>query len=210
MQPIEIEGRTVAEAVEAALKQSGLRRDQVEITVVEEGAAGFLGMGAKPARVRLTEKRWGPDSPRRRTRRPSPSPHPGPPGLRVRRRRRPDLSFRRRPTSRRNRRPPRPRSAAHRAPRRDEARSERREPRERDAQRPSFRPATPEEAVEACAKAQQLVVELLRLMTIAAPTAAASWDAEMERVKIVVESQTPPSSSDGTAACWSPFSSSRL
>src|SRR5580704_13036164 len=63
MQPIEKEGRTVAEAVEAALKESGLRRDQAEITVIEEGAAGFLGMGAKPARVRLSEKRWGPDSP---------------------------------------------------------------------------------------------------------------------------------------------------
>ncbi len=32
-------------------------------------------------------------------------------------------------------------------------------------------------------------MELLQLMTIAAPTATASWDAEMERVKIVVESQ---------------------
>ena len=63
MQPIENEGRTVAEAVEAALKESGLRRDQAEITVIDEGAAGFLGMGAKPARVRLSEKRWGPDSP---------------------------------------------------------------------------------------------------------------------------------------------------
>ena len=63
MAPIESEGRTVAEAVEAALLKSGLRRDQVEITVTDEGSTGFMGLGAKPAKVRLTEKRWGPDSP---------------------------------------------------------------------------------------------------------------------------------------------------
>ncbi|MDE2509572.1 MAG: Jag N-terminal domain-containing protein, partial [Elusimicrobia bacterium] len=59
MKPIESEGRTVAEAVEAALSQNGLRREQVEVTVLEEGSTGFMGMGVKPARVRLTEKRWG-------------------------------------------------------------------------------------------------------------------------------------------------------
>ena len=35
MEPIESEGRTVAEAVEAALQKSGLRRDQVELTVTQ-------------------------------------------------------------------------------------------------------------------------------------------------------------------------------
>ncbi|MCM2305645.1 MAG: Jag N-terminal domain-containing protein, partial [Elusimicrobia bacterium] len=63
MEPIESEGRTVKDAVEAALGKSGLRRDQVEITVLQEGSTGFMGMGVKPAKVRLTEKRWGPDSP---------------------------------------------------------------------------------------------------------------------------------------------------
>ena len=47
MQPIENEGRTVAEAVETALNKSGLRRDQVEITVIEEGAAGFMGFSGR-------------------------------------------------------------------------------------------------------------------------------------------------------------------
>ena len=59
MQPIESEGRTVAEAVETALKQTTLRREQVEVTVLAEGSLGFMGIGAKPARVRITEKRWG-------------------------------------------------------------------------------------------------------------------------------------------------------
>jgi DNA recombination protein RmuC len=57
MQNIESEGRTVAEAVEAALRQHGLRREQVEVTVLEPGSSGFIGIGAKLAKVRLTEKR---------------------------------------------------------------------------------------------------------------------------------------------------------
>ena len=35
MQPIESEGPSVSEAVDAALKKSGLRRDQVEVAVLE-------------------------------------------------------------------------------------------------------------------------------------------------------------------------------
>ncbi len=48
---------------------------------------------------------------------------------------------------------------------------------------------TPEQTADAVAKASALVTELLKLMTIAAPTVNASWDKDMERVKIVVESQ---------------------
>ncbi|MDE2039180.1 MAG: Jag N-terminal domain-containing protein [Elusimicrobia bacterium] len=59
MQPIEQEGDSVAQAVEAALRRSGLQRDQVEVEVLSEGSAGFLGLGAKPARVRLAEKELG-------------------------------------------------------------------------------------------------------------------------------------------------------
>lgn len=59
MDAMESEGKTVAAAVECALKKTGLRRDQVEVQILEEGSGGFLGLGAKPARVRLSEKRWG-------------------------------------------------------------------------------------------------------------------------------------------------------
>ncbi|MDE2489677.1 MAG: Jag N-terminal domain-containing protein, partial [Elusimicrobia bacterium] len=72
MEPIESEGRTVAEAVEAALQKSGLRREQVEVQVLQEASSGFMGLGAKPARVRLSEKRWGPGAP------PPPPPAPKP------------------------------------------------------------------------------------------------------------------------------------
>jgi len=56
MPEIESEGKTIPEAVESALRSLGLTRDQVEIEVLQEASAGFLGMGAKPARVRVAEK----------------------------------------------------------------------------------------------------------------------------------------------------------
>ncbi|HVA66790.1 MAG TPA: RNA-binding cell elongation regulator Jag/EloR [Elusimicrobiota bacterium] len=59
MQEIECEGKTVSEAVETALKQLGLRREQVEVKIIQEAKPGFMGFGAKPARVKVGEKRWG-------------------------------------------------------------------------------------------------------------------------------------------------------
>lgn len=59
MEQIESEGKTLSEAVESALRKLGLRRDQVEVQIIQEASAGFLGMGAKPARVRLSGKLWG-------------------------------------------------------------------------------------------------------------------------------------------------------
>ncbi len=58
MQSIEMEGTTVAEAVETALKQLGLRRDQAEVVILQQPSQGFMGLGKKPARVRVGEKRW--------------------------------------------------------------------------------------------------------------------------------------------------------
>jgi spoIIIJ-associated protein len=194
MQPIESEGRTVAEAVEAALSRNGLRREQVEVTVLQEGSAGFMGIGAKPARVRLTEKRWGEGPPAvskpapppsRPSRAPAPRPSAPPP--------RPFI-----PAPKYVAPPPKPAAPRPAAPKpenrppspRPQPRSEPRAPRERE--RAPSRAITPAEAVEACAKAQALVGELLALMTIAAPTVTAAWDADMERVKLSVESQDAP------------------
>lgn len=179
MEPIESEGRTVAEAVEAALARSGLRRDQVEITVTQEASSGFMGLGAKPAKVRLTEKRWGPESPApaptAAPRAPQRAPSRGPAARPHERRHEPRRQERRhepRPEPRRQERAPEPAPA----------------PREREARKP----VSAAEAAEACDKAQQLVIELLRLMGIAAPTATSSWDADLERVKISIESQDAP------------------
>jgi spoIIIJ-associated protein len=54
---IESTGKTVDEAISEALLQLGARRSEVEITVLEEGRSGFLGVfGNRPARVLVQRK----------------------------------------------------------------------------------------------------------------------------------------------------------
>jgi spoIIIJ-associated protein len=47
------EGKTLDDAVKKGLHALGLSRAEVMITVEEEGSAGFLGIGARPYRVRM-------------------------------------------------------------------------------------------------------------------------------------------------------------
>lgn len=55
MNSVEKTGRTVDEAIEAALEALNTTRDEVEVEVLDEGSKGFLGLlGAKPAVVRVT------------------------------------------------------------------------------------------------------------------------------------------------------------
>lgn len=57
MKSIEVEARTVEEAIADALQELQAERDQVEITVLDEGNKGFLGiLGIKPAKVRVEKK----------------------------------------------------------------------------------------------------------------------------------------------------------
>jgi spoIIIJ-associated protein len=53
---IESRGSNVEEAVAAGLEELGVREDAVEIEVLDEGSRGLLGIGARPARVRLVVK----------------------------------------------------------------------------------------------------------------------------------------------------------
>ncbi|KUK37184.1 MAG: spoIIIJ-associated protein [Clostridia bacterium] len=54
MKEMIVEGSSVEEAVEKALKELSVGRNDVEIKVLEEGSRGFLGIiGAKSARVRV-------------------------------------------------------------------------------------------------------------------------------------------------------------
>ncbi|MDR5682534.1 MAG: RNA-binding cell elongation regulator Jag/EloR [Armatimonadota bacterium] len=49
-------GRTVEEAIAAALERVGLTREDVEIHVLDEGSRGVFGLGGREARVRVAPK----------------------------------------------------------------------------------------------------------------------------------------------------------
>ncbi len=53
MESLEISAKTVEEAIQHALEQLGVSREEVEITVVKEGRPGILGVGAEEAVVRV-------------------------------------------------------------------------------------------------------------------------------------------------------------
>lgn len=62
MRSIESTGKTVEEAVQAGLSKLGLELPDVTISVIEEGSKGFFGLfGAKPAKVRITERDQEPE-----------------------------------------------------------------------------------------------------------------------------------------------------
>ncbi len=54
MESIEASGKSVDEAVLQALSRLGKRRDEVEVTVLQEAFRGTFGIGSKEARVRVT------------------------------------------------------------------------------------------------------------------------------------------------------------
>lgn len=62
MDSLEISAKTVEEAIQRALKHLGVGREEVEVTVVKEGRAGLLGLGADEAVVRVTPLMTAPDS----------------------------------------------------------------------------------------------------------------------------------------------------
>ena len=53
------EGRTLDAAVTKGLEALGLSRAEVMITILEEGSGGFLGIGARPYRVRMMRRPGG-------------------------------------------------------------------------------------------------------------------------------------------------------
>jgi spoIIIJ-associated protein len=50
-------GQTIEQAVQIALQQLSSTEEDVEITVIEDGKKGFLGFGAKPAKVLVVKKK---------------------------------------------------------------------------------------------------------------------------------------------------------
>lgn len=59
---VTVEAKDVSLAIEKGLKKMGLRRDQVEVKILENPRKGFLGIGARPAVVELRQKRWVSDN----------------------------------------------------------------------------------------------------------------------------------------------------
>lgn len=53
-QPLERTGKTVEEAIELAILELGVGRDEVEVDVVSQGRSGILGIGAEPAKIRVS------------------------------------------------------------------------------------------------------------------------------------------------------------
>ena len=51
---LEKSARTVDAAIEDALKELGMSRDDVSVEILDMGKTGFLGFGASPARVRVS------------------------------------------------------------------------------------------------------------------------------------------------------------
>ena len=55
MQERLMSARTVEEAIELALKELDVDRDEAEVEILSRGKAGFLGIGAELARVKVTK-----------------------------------------------------------------------------------------------------------------------------------------------------------
>ena len=56
MRSIEVQAKTVDEAIFKGLDQMGLSIDEVDIEILQEGGRRFLGMGTKQCLIRLTER----------------------------------------------------------------------------------------------------------------------------------------------------------
>ena len=54
MNSVETEGKTIDDAIAAALRLLNAERDRVEVEVLSQASKGFLGIGGKKARIRVT------------------------------------------------------------------------------------------------------------------------------------------------------------
>ena len=49
-------GKTIDDAIKAASEELGLAREDFSVDVIENPKSGFLGLGAKPAVIKVTYK----------------------------------------------------------------------------------------------------------------------------------------------------------
>ena len=51
---LEKSGRTMEEAIAAALAELGMSEEEISVEVLERAKSGFLGIGAQPALIRVS------------------------------------------------------------------------------------------------------------------------------------------------------------
>jgi spoIIIJ-associated protein len=56
MKPVEIEGKTVEEAIRKACEMLQASREDLAIEILENGSSGFLGIGARKAQIRVAKR----------------------------------------------------------------------------------------------------------------------------------------------------------
>jgi len=54
MNSIEIEGKTIDEAIEKACSEFNVSREKLNIEIISDGATGFLGLGSKKAKIKAS------------------------------------------------------------------------------------------------------------------------------------------------------------
>lgn len=183
MRETEIEGKTVTIAVESGLKELGLRRDQVEVEVLDQGSPGFLGIGAKSARVRIREKIWGegakePQEPKERKAGPTSKPRRDPePRRSSRGRHSGGRGGDRGPSGRQDRKRDEPRGRRRRSPEK--------QPRRERPSRPA--PVEDVDTGKACETAEAVLKEILDLASLTDAKVTCVWDEEQSRVRAEVE-----------------------
>ncbi|HRI89385.1 MAG TPA: Jag N-terminal domain-containing protein, partial [Candidatus Hydrogenedentes bacterium] len=66
MRSIEVSAKTRELAINDALSQLGVDRDEVYVEILDEGSKGFLGLGARAVKLRVSTEVPGPEPVRAR------------------------------------------------------------------------------------------------------------------------------------------------
>ncbi len=121
---LDMKGKTEEEAISKALKELGLERDDVSVEILERAKSGFFGIGASPAKVRVTygleeEAPKAPQQPRVKVEQPRQEPVQAP--AKPEKAEKPERAEKRAP---RAEKPPRPQRKPKAEPRQEEAAEE--------------------------------------------------------------------------------------
>ncbi|MDR1684764.1 MAG: Jag N-terminal domain-containing protein, partial [Elusimicrobiota bacterium] len=183
------QGKDVATAIIRGLNELGRRRDQVEVTVLQEEKPGFLGIGGKPAIVRSVEKKWDSEhSEPRKRKEESPYAPMGRErktsgGRRGERGERKSAGGAKRGRPARGEKPARARSA------------EPREPKENEAQKlPSSEiqnAVVPDNMKEPMAQAKETLKQMLKNMGVCTENLNVWWDGKQQRIILTFDCDHP-------------------